>query len=125
MPGITLLEWPVKDLYQATLDYFTQRQTFARIGTEPAELRLVIRAWLTLRAPERYVYRLHLESDLSFHGQAPLKTYIAEGEALGSSVRWTTLSDQEPIAEATAQALRELATQIEQDREIITKGLPR
>ena len=125
MPGIALLEWPVKDLRQTTLDYFTQRQTFAAIGTTPAELRLVIKAWLTLRAPDRYLYRVHLESDLSFSGQAPLKTYAAEGEALGSSVRWTTASDQKPIADATTQALRQLAIQIEQDREIIIKSIPR
>lgn len=121
MPGIPLLEWPVTDLRQTTLEYFAQRQTFAAIGTEPAELRLVIKAWLTLRAPDRYLYRVHLESDLSFSGQAPLKAYAAEGEALGSSVRWTTTSDQAPISEATAQALRNLASQIEQDRDLIIK----
>lgn len=121
MPGIALLEWPVEDLRQTTLDYFTQRQTFAAIGTESAELRLVIKAWLTLRAPDRYLYRIHLESDLSFSEAAPLKTYVAEGEALGSSVRWTTASDQEPISTATAQALHNLASQIEQDRDKFIK----
>lgn len=121
MPGITLLEWPVKDLRQTTINYFTQRQTFASIGTDPAELKLVVKAWLTLRAPDRYLYNVHLESDLSFSGQAPLKTYAAEGEALGSSVRWTTASDQEPISEATVRALRNLASQIEQDRDLLIK----
>ncbi|MBA2486036.1 MAG: hypothetical protein H0V35_08050 [Nitrospira sp.] len=124
MPGIPLLEWPVKQLRQTTVDYFTQRQTFTAIGTEPADMRLVIKAWLTLRAPDRYLYRVHLESDLSFSGQAPLKAYAAEGEALGSSVRWVTASDQEPIGEATAQALRSLAVQIEQDRDLVIKNNP-
>ena len=122
MPGIPLLEWPVKDMQQTILDYFAQRQTFSTIGTEPADMRLVVKAWLTLRAPDRYLYRVHLESDLSFSGRAPLKTYAADGEAVGSSVRWVTASDQEPIVEATAQALHQLASQIEQDRELVVKG---
>ena len=125
MPGIPLLEWPVKDLRRATLDYFTQRQTFAAIGLEPAELRLVVKAWLTLRAPDRYLYRVHLESDLSLPGKAPFKAYSAEGEAFGSSVRWITASDQGPIVEATIQALRQLAIQIEQDQEAIIKSISR
>ena len=85
-------------------------------------MRLVVKAWLTLRAPDRYLYRVHLESELSFSGQAAVKTYAAEGEALGSSVRWVTASDQVPIAAATAQALHQLATQIEEDRELVRKG---
>lgn len=121
MPGVPLLEWPVTDLRQTTMDYFSQRQTFSAIGTEPAELRLVVKAWFILRAPDRYLYTVHLESDFSFSGQAPFKTYVAEGSALGSSVRWVTASDQEPILEATAQALRSLASQIEQDRDLIMK----
>ena len=123
MPGITLLEWPVKDLRQTTINYFTQRQTFASIGTDPAELQLVVKAWLTLRAPDRYLYNVHLEAIFLFRAGA-LKTYAAEGEALGSSVRWTTASDQEPIADATIQALRSLASQIEQDRDLVITGRP-
>ncbi len=122
MPGISLLEWPTKDLRQAITQYFAQRQTFTAIGPDPADLKLVVKAWLTLRAPDRYLYRVHLEADLSLSGQVPLKTYAAEGESLGSSVRWITASDQEPIAEATTQALQQLASQIEQDRELIIKG---
>lgn len=125
MPGIPLLEWPSKDLQQTIVEYFTQRQTFTSIGTEAGDMRLVVKAWLMLRAPDRYLYRVHFESDLAFSGQAPLKTYAAEGEALGSSVRWVTASDQEPIAEATAQALHQLATQIEQDREFVIKATHR
>jgi len=121
MPGIPLLEWPVKNLRQTTLDYFIQRRTFSTNGIEPADIRLIIKAWLTLRAPDRYLYRVHLEADLLFSGATPLKTYMAEGEALGSSVRWTTASDQEPISTATAQALHNLASQIEQDRDVFIK----
>ncbi|MCC2643207.1 MAG: hypothetical protein K0S45_3620 [Nitrospira sp.] len=122
MPGIPLLEWQAKDLQQTILDYFIQRQTFMTIGLEPAETRLVVKAWLTLRAPDRYLYRVHLESDFSFTDHSILKTYAAEGEATGRSVRWVTASDQEPITEATAQALHQLASQIEQDRELTIRG---
>ncbi len=121
MPGIPLLEWPAQDLHQTIVEYLTQRQTFTSIGTEAGDMRLVVKAWLMLRAPDRYLYRVHLESDLVLSGQAPLKTYATEGEAIGSSVRWVTASDREPIAEATAQALHQLATQIEQDREFVIK----
>ena len=124
MPGITLLEWPVKELRQTTVEYLAQRQTFSVIGAAPAEMRLIMKAWLTLRAPDRYLYRVHLEGDLSYSGKPVLKTYAAEGEALGSSVRWTTASDQEPIADATIQALHSLASQIEQDRNLILTRRP-
>jgi hypothetical protein len=125
MPGITLLEWPVTDLRRAAIDYFNQRQTFRYVGLGPAELQLVIKAWLTLRAPDRYLYRIHLESDLSIPGKTFVKTYAAESQALGSSVRWNTTSDQQPIMEATLEALRQLALQIEQDQETITQNIPR
>ncbi|GMV50679.1 hypothetical protein FBQ96_00785 [Nitrospirales bacterium NOB] len=119
MPGIPLLEWPVKDLQQAILNYFSQRGTFRAIGTEAAEMRLVVKAWLVLRAPDRYLYRVHLESTVSRSGHSPLKTYASDGEATGSSVRWLTTSDQQPIEQATAQALHQLASQIERDRELL------
>ena len=122
MPGIPLLEWPAKDLRHTLIEYFAQRRTFTAIGTEPADMQLVVKAWLTLRAPDRYQYRVHLESDLSPSGRASLKTYAADGEAMGSSIRWVTASDQEPIAKATAQALERLASQIEQDHDLILKG---
>lgn len=119
MPGIALLEWPAKDLRQAMIRYFAGRQTFRTIGTDPADLRMVVKAWLILRAPDRYLYRVHLEADLSYAGHGPFKTYAAEGEALGSSVRWVTASDQEPIDEAASEAFQQLANQIEQDRDFI------
>lgn len=119
MPGIPMLDWPAKDLRQAIIHYFAGRQTFRAIGTDPAALRMVVKAWLTLRAPDRYLYRVHLEADLAHSGHEPFKTYAAEGEALGSSVRWITASDQEPINAATSQALQQLAAQIDQDRDLI------
>lgn len=122
MPGIPMLDWPAKDLRQGIIRYFAERQTFSAVGPDPADLRLVVKAWLTLRAPDRYLYRVHLETDLFYSGQPTIKTYAAEGEALGSSVRWVTASDQEPIGDATAQALQQLATQIEQDRDLIIKS---
>ncbi|MGC3974771.1 MAG: hypothetical protein QM771_10365 [Nitrospira sp.] len=119
MPGIAMLDWPARDLRQAIIRYFADRQTFKAIGTDPAELKMVVKAWLTLRAPDRYLYRVHLEADLSYPGHGVFKTYAAEGEALGSSIRWITASDQEPIDEATSQALQQLADQLEQDRDLI------
>ncbi|MBX3122750.1 MAG: hypothetical protein KF854_06710 [Nitrospira sp.] len=125
MPGIAMLDWPAKDLRQAIVRYFSERQTFRAIGTDPADLKMVVKAWLTLRAPDRYLYRVHLEADLSHPGHGVFKTYAAEGEALGSSVRWITASDQEPIDEATSQALQILASQLEQDRDLIMSNLSR
>lgn len=119
MPGIPMLDWPAKDLRQAIIHYFAERQTFRSIGSDPADIKMVVKAWLTLRAPDRYLYRVHLEADLSYPGQGAFKTYAAEGEAIGSSVRWITASDQEPIDAATSQALQQLAAQIEQDRDRI------
>lgn len=125
MPGIPLLEWPVKDFRRTITDYFIQRHTFNSISPDPAELRVVVKAWLTLRAPDRYLYRVHLESEVSVPGHTPIKAYVAEGEALGSSVRWVTASDQDPIAEATSQALEQLATQLEADRDMLSIAIHR
>ena len=119
MPGIVLLEWRAKDLQRAIVDYFARRETFTAVGTEPGEWRVVVKSWLTMRAPDRYVYRIHLEADISRPGQPVLKSYGADGEATGSSVRWVTSSDQEPINEATNRALDDLARKIEADRELL------
>ena len=107
---------------------FAQRQAHhpgvaaGKVLDEHRRTTLDAKAWLTLRAPDRYLYRVHLETDLSVSGQAPLKTYASEGEAFGSSVRWVTASDQDPITDATTQALHQLASQIEQDRELLRKS---
>jgi len=126
MPGIVLLEWSSKDLQQALVGYLNGRQTFTTTGTAAGDWLLSVKGWLTMRAPDRYLYRVHLEADLSRPGRPVLKTYSADGEAMGSSVRWLTASDQEPIATATNQAMRELAAQLEADKARLTDApLPR
>jgi hypothetical protein len=117
MPGIVLLEWPAQDLQRALVDYLSQRQTFAAVGTEPGDWRLSVNAWLTMRAPDNYVYRLHLEAELSKPDGSVVKRYAADGEAPGEPVRWVTRSDQKPIEAATNQAFHELTVKLEEDRE--------
>jgi len=116
MPGIVLLKWPAADLQQALVGFFRDRRTFTETGTVPGDWLLSVKGWLTLRAPDHYVYRIHLEADLSRPGRSVLKTYAADGEAVGGTVRWVTSSDEEPIVAATNQAMRELAAQLEADK---------
>jgi hypothetical protein len=123
MPGIALLEWPAQDLRSATIDYIQSRQTFASAGDKPADLTLTIKAWLTMRSRGNYRYSLRLESDLGASDKPPIKSYLVEKEAMGSSVRWITSSDQNPIAEAVQAALDDLLTQIEVDYLLYRKGL--
>ncbi|HZN44484.1 MAG TPA: PilZ domain-containing protein [Nitrospiraceae bacterium] len=115
MPGITLLNWPPEDLRDAIVGYIQKRGSFAAVSSETGDVILAVKSWLILRAPDRYIYTLHLEADLSKAGQAPMKTYVAEAEAVGSSVRWVTASDEEPINIATGTALQQLLSQIESD----------
>jgi hypothetical protein len=127
MPGIPLLEWPSKDLQQTIIEYFTQRQTFTSIGTEAGDMRLVVKAWLTCFARLTATSTGSiLESDLVCFRTRPRSRHTRpKVKPIGSSVRWVTASDQEPIAEATAQALHQLAIQIEQDREFVIKSTHR
>lgn len=122
MPGIGLLEWPAKDLRAAAIDYIQKRRTFTAAGSEPAELVLIVKAWMTMRSRGTYRYALRLESDLGPTRKPPTKSYLVQQEAEGSSVRWTTSSDQEPIAETVQAALDELLTQIEADAGLFGKG---
>lgn len=122
MPGIGLLEWPSKDLRAAAIDYIQKRRTFTTVSGEPAELVLTIKAWLTMRSRETYRYTLRIESDLGPTGKTPTKSYLIQQAAEGSSVRWVTSSDQEPIAETVQAALDELLGQIESDAGLLGKG---
>ncbi len=115
MPGIALFEWPAKDLQNATIDYLGQRQTFMGAGPIPGDLTLTIRAWLAMTSRGDYRYALRLESDLGLPGKPPIKSYVVEKEETGSQVRWTTASDQAPVARAVQGALDELLTKIEGD----------
>jgi hypothetical protein len=124
MPGITLLKWPAEDLRDAIVGYIQKRGSFAAVSSETGDVILAVKTWLILRAPDRYTYTLHLEADLSKPGQAPMKTYVAEAEAVGSSVRWVTASDEEPINIATGAALHQLLSQIESDGPIYLNLTP-
>ena len=120
--GINLLEWLAQDLRTATIDYIQARQTFASVGEKPADLTLTVKAWLTMRSSGNYRYRLRLESALGPSGKLPIKSYLVEKEAIGSSVRWITASDQSPIAETVQAALDDLLTQIEADHLLYQNG---
>jgi len=115
MPGIALFDWPAQDLRSAAIDYIQSRQSFASVSDKPADLTLTIKAWLTMRSRGSYRYSLRLESALGPSAKLPTKSYLVVKEAVGSSVRWVTSSDQTPIAEAVQAALDELLSQIEAD----------
>ena len=76
-----------------------------------------------MRSRGNYRYSLRLESDLGPSDKPPIKSYVVEKEAMGSSLRWVTSSDQSPIAEAVQAALDDLLTQIEADYLLYRKGL--
>jgi hypothetical protein len=115
MPGIPLLDWPAQDLRTATINYIQSHQSFASVGDTPADFTLSIKAWLTMRSHSHYHYSLRLESGLGPSEKPPTKSYLVEKEAVGSSVRWVTASDQTPIAELVQAVLDDLLSQIEAD----------
>jgi hypothetical protein len=123
-PGITLLDWPAQDLRVAAINYIQSRRSFASVRDKPADLTLRINAWLTMRSRGGYHYRLRLESALGPSGTPPIKSYLVEKEAAGSSIRWVTASDQTPIAEVVQAALDELLSQIEADH-LLYENTPR
>ena len=116
MPGIALLQWPAKDLRSAAIGYIQQRRTFASAEDSPSDLTLTMKAWLTMLSRGHYRYILRLETDIGPADRPPVKSYVVQKEAVGSSVRWVTASDQDPIAQIVQAALDDLFTQIEADR---------
>lgn len=122
MPGIVLLEWPPEDLRDGIINYIEKRGTFASVGNEAEPFVLTVKSWLTLRAPDHYVYHLHLEAELAKRNEPAIGSYVASSQAKGSTVRWVTASDQNPIQSATSQALDSLLTQIEADRSRLLEG---
>ena len=114
-PGIAMFDWPARDLQAAAIDYIQSRQSFAWVDDKPANLTLTIKAWLTMRFHDNYRYRLRLESALGPAEKPPMKSYLVEKDAVGSSIRWVTASDQAPIAEIVQAALEDLLSQIETD----------
>ena len=117
-PGIALLEWSHLDLKQAVLRYLQQRGAFAAVSPDPADLTLRVATKLTLTSRSNlYHYRIVLQAEMS-EGVQLMKSYRAEQTAVGSSVRWVTASDRDPIETALQGALEDLMRQIEADRPI-------
>jgi uncharacterized lipoprotein YajG len=117
-PGIVLLEWSHLDLKQAVLRYFQQRGTFTSVSPDPADLTLRVATKLTLTSHGGlYHYRIGLQAEMS-EGLRLIKSYGAEQTAVGSSVRWITASDRDPIETALQTALEDLVRQIEADRHV-------
>jgi len=124
MPGIALLEWPHHDLSQALIRYIQQRDTFSSVSTNTADLTLRITTKLALTSRDRYHYRIRLQAEMSETAQL-IKTYLVEHAAAGSSVRWVTASDRDPIEAALQLALDDLLAQIEKDRPLYVSGKER
>lgn len=124
-PGITLLEWPHRDLSQALVRYVQERGTFRSVSTDPAELTLRITTKLALASRQhRYHYRVRLQAEMS-ESDKTLKAYLVEHVAVGSAVRWVTASDREPIEAALQSALDDLLARIEADRSLyLSQELP-
>lgn len=125
MPGIVLLEWPPEDLRDGIIHYIEKRGTFRSVGRDNGNTVLLVKAWLTLRAPDHYVYHIHLEADLGKRNEPPIGSYVASSQAKGSTVRWVTASDRDPIHAATTQALDSLLSQIESDAQRLSQAGPR
>ena len=117
MPGITLLEWRTPDLSRATMEYIRNRGTFASVSEGPADLAMKLTARLSMIARGPYVYHVRLQADMGTVTE-PIKSYDVERSATGSSVRWLTASDREPIEAALQFALEDLLTSIEADRSL-------
>ena len=114
-PGIALLEWPHLDLKQAVLRYLQQRGTFTSVSPDPADLTLRVATKLTLNSRSSlYKYRVVLQAEMS-EAAGVMRSYRAEHTAAGSSVRWVTASDRDPIETALRGALEDLMRQIEGD----------
>ena len=120
-PGITLLEWPHQSLREAVIQYARHRRTFSSVVADSAELGMNMTTKLTLSSRQgRYHYHIRLQAELSEAGR-PIKTYRAEGAAAGSTARWVTASDRDPVESALTLALDDLFARIEEDRSLYGK----
>lgn len=115
MPGITQLEWSPRDFSQAVLHYLQQRGTFTAVSGDSADLAMKLTAGLSMVSRGPYVYRIRLHADVS-ESTGSIKVYDVERAAVGSSVRWVTASDRDPIETALQLALEDLLVNIETDR---------
>ncbi len=115
MPGIALLEWPHHDLRRACIQYMQERGTFIDVSSNSAELMLRLTTKFAMSSrQDRYHYRIRLQAEMS-EATRPIKTYLVEHVAVGSSVRWVTASDRDPIEAALQLALDDLLDRIEED----------
>lgn len=117
MPGITLLEWTPRDFSQAVLHYIRQRGTFTAASGDSADLTMKLTARLSMISRGPYVYHIRLHADMGT-ATDPIKSYDVERSAIGSSVRWVTASDRDPIETALQLALEDLLMNIESDRSL-------
>lgn len=124
MPGIALLKWKKRDLADALLRYAEQRGTFRAVSKEAGDFAMVVATELAMRSRDRYLYRIRLKAQMKEAGVL-IKSYESDHEAEGSTVRWVTASDQEPIQAALQQALDDLFGQIEADRALYERGATR
>jgi hypothetical protein len=119
-PGITLLEWPHRDLSQAIIRYARRRETFSAVFTDSADLTLRIATKLALADRQgRYHYHIRMQAEIR-EGNRPIKTYLAEYTSVGSLARWVTASDRDPIESALQSSLDDLFAKIETDRPLYT-----
>lgn len=116
MPGITLLEWRPRTLAPALIHYIRERGTFPSVSADSGELTLAITTKLAMTSRAQYLYRITLQAEMRDAARGVIKTYLAERTAPGSTVRWITASDREPIEAALQTALDDLLSQIETDR---------
>lgn len=124
MPGIALLKWPKRDLGDALVRYAEARGTFQAVSKESGDLVMVVATELAMRSRDRYLYRIRLKAEMQ-EGGTLIKAYEAAHEAEGSTVRWVTASDLDPIQAALQQALNELFAQIEADSALYEPGAKR
>ena len=121
-PGIALLEWSHLDLKQAVLRYLQQRGTFTSVSPDPADLTLRVATKLRLTSRGGlYHYRVVLQAEMS-EAAGVIKSYRVEHTAAGSSVRWVTASDRNPIETALQGALEDLMRQVEADGALYLSG---
>lgn len=115
-PGITLLEWPQRDVNQAIIRYVQERGIFTSVSADRSDLTLSTTTKLALSSRQnRYHYRIRLQAEMK-EGDRIIKAYAIEQVVVGSSVRWTTASDRIPINTALQQALGELTSEIGSDQ---------
>ncbi len=118
MPGIALLEWRPRTLGPALIHYIRERGTFTSVSADTGELTLVVTTKLAMTSRAQYQYHITLQAEMRQEASGVTKTYLAEGSAPGSTVRWVTASDREPIEAALQSALDNLLLQIEADRQV-------